>query len=467
MRIRNLISTALALTFALAACGSDGEDAAPGETAASSDATVTTVTVDPGGRGWLDGSPDEADERWRGDVGAGDDLGTFAESDIAAEAPASTPAPTDGAIVTEGQTGPPRAGSIDDNEAWDEYLAWRDELIGLGVDRRTFDVDGRVIVTVRDGDGRPVVDRPVDVLADGEVVATLRTRAGGRLLVHPAVWGVEGRALSVRVLDGGETVVEAGGSVELAAIDAAVAPEVVDLHVVLDVTGSMGDEIAQLREAVDAIAVGVEALPGRPALRLGMTVYRDEGDAFVTRTFDLTDDVSAFRSALDEIEAEGGGDEPEALDEALDAALTQPAWTTGRPALRLALVIADAPPQVDRQLERPYTASLRTAAELGVKIHTIAASGTDDVAEFAFREMAAVTDGRFVFLSYGSGETATGAGSDVGERDWEELPLDQLVVRLVAEDLAASAIGAGGHEQPEPDPVPTTSSTTIPAPGQG
>ena len=42
-----------------------------------------------------------------------------------------------------------------------------------------------------------------------------------------------------------------------------------------------------------------------------------------------------------------------------------------------------------------------------------------------------------MFLTYGAGGRATGAATDIDERDYDDLSLDDLIVRLVAEELAA------------------------------
>jgi hypothetical protein len=99
------------------------------------------------------------------------------------------------------------------------------------------------------------------------------------------------------------------------------------------------------------------------------------------------------------------------------------------------------------------------AAARGVKILPIAASSSDDQAEVAFRQIAEFTGGRFVFLSYGAEGAALGTSTDISKADYEELSLDDLVVRLVADELAART------GQPiEVPPAPTT--TTSNPPGQ-
>ena len=68
-----------------------------------------------------------------------------------------------------------------------------------------------------------------------------------------------------------------------------------------------------------------------------------------------------------------------------------------------------------------------------------------------FRQLAQATGARFVFLSYGAGGAATGGSTDIDRTDYEELSLDDLVVRLVTEELAALT----GDETQVPPPSST------------
>jgi len=136
------------------------------------------------------------------------------------------------------------------------------------------------------------------------------------------------------------------------------------------------------------------------------------------------------------------------------AALGDPSWRDPASTVQLVFLVGDAAPQVGRQVDTPYTASIVDAARRGVTVHAIAASNTDDSAEVAFRHIAQGTGGRFVFLTYGAGGTATGPSTDIASTDYEELSLDDLVVRLVGEELAALTGTTFGA--PSPDPVPPT-----------
>lgn len=178
----------------------------------------------------------------------------------------------------------------------------------------------------------------------------------------------------------------------------------------------------------------------------------------MTATYDFTDDVAAFQAALDDVRADGGGDTPEAVDEAFAAALAEPGWRDATSTVQLVFLVGDAAPQVGRQVQQPYTASIQEAAARGITVHVVAASQTDDPAELAFRQIAQGTGGRFVFLTYGAAGAATGPSTDIAATDYEELSLDQLVVRLVGEELAALT----GEPFVAPDPVSTVPSTDPP-----
>lgn len=463
MKLRTL-SVLIVLVLLLSACGDGDGDAATGGT------TASTTTV-PEGRGWLEGE----ELNWAGEgelaapafdeveaLGAGADTAdaerSAAPGEIDGDDSSVEPLPP---IETTVPDGPLQAGSIDDAQDVDAFLEYRAGLAEQGLTGRTLDLSDSTVFTVVGSNGLPVLDAAIDFVATGsdEPVTTLHTRADGsvRFLPHEMTPGIDELEASVRI---GDTTTPAefqlgDPAVEIAVdvaggVDGAVP---LDIHFVLDATGSMADEIARLRENMTSIAEQIAALPSAPDVRFGMTVYRDEGDLFVTRTFDLTGDLAQFLEALADVRADGGGDYPEALDEALADALEKPAWRR-EGAVELMFVVADAPPQVGRDVALPYTESAIRTAAAGAKIFPVAASGTDDQAESVMRDLAFVTGGRFVFLSYGVAGAATGGSTDITADDYDELPLDELVVRLVADELA----GLVGDDTAPPTTtvVPTT-----------
>ena len=164
--------------------------------------------------------------------------------------------------------------------------------------------------------------------------------------------------------------------------------------------------------------------------------------------------------------AEGGGDYPEALDEALAEALAKPSWLSPDSTVQLVFLVADAPPQISRNVQTPYDDSMIAAAERGIKILPISSSGTDDQAEYVFRQLAQFTGGRYVFLTYGAAGKATGTSTDITERGYEELSLDDLIVRTISEELealttASTAATASAATTTIPEPPTTTTPTTL------
>lgn len=132
---------------------------------------------------------------------------------------------------------------------------------------------------------------------------------------------------------------------------AAVAPEgpaaevsELDLVIVLDTTSSMKGEF----EAIQSDVLSSVRLLRRMAARLnvGFVAYRDREDEYTTRAFQLApmtaDNLQRLSLFVKGLRAKGGGDVPEALDEALEVAEAM-AW---RPtALGQIVVIGDASPR--------------------------------------------------------------------------------------------------------------------------
>jgi hypothetical protein len=496
--VKRMAAFVAGLALAVAACGSDGDvpvaDGSGPVDSTGASSTTSTIAPSEGGRGWIDGEP-----LWRATDADGELSYADGESaDIAAssgavesrdasseselrEAPIpvepdggigdgagpppfeeSPPEPYDEPIEQPVDDTPLRAGSVDDNTDYQGFLVYLERIAGLGIATRDLDASDRSIITVRTVDGRPAAGAPIVVRADGGS-AELRTTADGTVRFHPGFHGMAD-ATTFEVVSTGDPDLDFAGVtfergadtvVEIPASNAVVSdPVPLDVLFLLDATGSMGDEIDRLKATIDTVAQRVGALDPAPDVRFAMTLYRDEGDAFVTANYDFTGDIAEFQSALADVVADGGGDYPEALDEGLADALAKPSWRDPSDSVQLIFVVADAPPQVDRQVPVPYTDSVRTAVERGIKIFPIASSESDDQAEAVFRQLAQATGAPFVFLSNGAAGAATGGSTDIQSTDYEELALDELVVRLIAEelsDLRSGGDGGGGQVT-----VPTT-----------
>ncbi len=174
----------------------------------------------------------------------------------------------------------------------------------------------------------------------------------------------------------------------------------VDVAFLLDATGSMGDEIEavkeKIREMISEIALGEPT----PDVRFGIVAYRDRGDEYVTRVYELTRDIDLIAENLDQIRANGGGDYPESFNEGLHVAVQDLNWDSEGQVSRLVFLIADAPPHMDYADDFDYKDEIVAAQERGIVVHAIGASGLDRKGEDIFKEVAAGTQGSFQWLAY-------------------------------------------------------------------
>jgi Mg-chelatase subunit ChlD len=394
------------------------------------------------------------------DDAVGDGAPAFESESMAAVAPAADgpAAETRSAAGSEfaPQQAPPlRAGEVDDNTQWDDYLLYRRNYSGLPVHHR--DISERYVIEVTDGQGVPLLGASVSVsLPDQrqQEIFSAVTPASGKVLFHPLALD-----LPLGQVDSFQVDVAAGDASRqftLTRFEAQPATNFTDVWPVVlnsgkrpdeslnldvlflvDATGSMADEIAKVQTTIFDVSARIDALPENPNVRYGLVTYRDRGDSFVTRSYDFTPDVRDFSRNLDTVRADGGGDYPESLNEGLHHALHSVEWR-GPNSVKLIFLMADAPPHLDYAQDYDYAVEMDAAAWRGIKIFPIASSGLDDQGEYIFRQMAQYTQGRFIFLTYADASNG-GAPGDVTTHhvdDYSVDNLDNLLVRLVTDELA-------------------------------
>ena len=351
------------------------------------------------------------------------------------------PAPTAPESVAEEPAISLSAGEIDDNQRWDDYLRYRSEYVGPPI--HEVDVSERYTITVLDSHNRPVPNAKVRVSAGETSVFEGRTYANGQTLFFPLAFpdaeGAETFLLEVEK-DGVshrldvERHLEYEWTARLDLDEPQIDGVPLDVLLLLDATGSMDDEIEQIKTTLLSISARIGELPSRPDLRFGMVTYRDREDEFITRVYDFDHDVQQFSNTIREVAADGGGDDPESLNEALHVAVHEPSWRLEN-AIRLVFLVADAPPHLDYAQDYDYAEEMVEANRRGMKVFAIASSGLDDQGEYIFRQIAQHTMGRFIFIVYGGDGTTGGTTPHhVGQYTIEQL--DDLVVRLVQEELA-------------------------------
>lgn len=358
--------------------------------------------------------------------------------------------PTQATLPQQQEAAPLRAGDTDDNDRFDDYQEYlRSFYSSPGI---RADISERYILTVRNERQQPVLDANVQIFDGAQQVFAGQTYAGGKTIYLPRAIGNEPQGQNLRV------VVQKGNSTAEATLSrgqnadltfdlpgAAALPDTPRLDVVflLDATGSMGDEINQIQQTVTSIAQRIDRFEPHPEIRFGLVSYRDRGDDYVTRSSQFTPDVIAFQQELQLVVAAGGGDEPEALNEALHVAVQEMNWRDD--AIRLVFLVADAPPHLDYPNDYNYVNEAQVAVARGIKIYPIAASNTDGTAEYVFRQLAQQTLAHFIFLTYQPGMNE-GAPGDSTERHVDPDTftvdrLDDIVVQTVQRELSR-AVGA-------------------------
>jgi hypothetical protein len=302
------------------------------------------------------------------------------------------------------QAGLLTAGEHDDllnPELYEEYRSKSN--LGQSVQSLPVVDTGRLLtVELRDRRGRAVPFGDVEVrCSDGNSIK-LKTVADGRAVFFPGldrlsddIWvragGSDWRSVRLSRDPGAQTV-------QITQRRAAAQVQKLDLALVVDVTGSMTDELSYLQTELTSIIGALETRHSDLDVRVAFTFYRDEGDEFVTRTYGFDGNLQRAQTRIGQQSAAGGGDYPEAMQDAMVRA-AQMEWRDD--AVKTLLLVADAPPH-NHDVARTWLAAEHLRAER-VHIVPVGASGVADMAEYVMRAMAAVTQSRYTFLTDDSG----------------------------------------------------------------
>ncbi|MEN9335970.1 MAG: hypothetical protein RLZZ500_957 [Bacteroidota bacterium] len=176
----------------------------------------------------------------------------------------------------------------------------------------------------------------------------------------------------------------------------------INIGFMVDATGSMGDEISYLQsELYDVIEKTKQHLP-QASVKMSSLFYRDTTDDYVVKNFDFTSDIPKVIDFIKRQSAGGGGDYPEAVIEGLDNAIHQMSWEDDATS-KLLFVVLDAPPHYSEANVKKLHELGRQAAEKGIRIIPLAASGIDKSTEYLMRALALETNGTYLTLTNHSG----------------------------------------------------------------
>jgi hypothetical protein len=176
---------------------------------------------------------------------------------------------------------------------------------------------------------------------------------------------------------------------------AAAAKPLVEVAFVLDTTGSMGPLIEGAKRKIWSIATSILETSPDAEVRMGLVAYRDIGDEYVTKKFDLTADMQDLYGNLLALQARGGGDWPESVNEALEAGVAKLAWTQGPEVTRIIFLVGDAPPHMDYAQDTKYPDVVRMARERGIVVNAVQAGAARDT-ERVWRTIAQMGHGEYI-----------------------------------------------------------------------
>jgi hypothetical protein len=176
----------------------------------------------------------------------------------------------------------------------------------------------------------------------------------------------------------------------------------IEVCFVLDTTGSMSGLIEGAKQKIWSIANQIIAAKPTPDLRVGLVAYRDRGDEYITRPFDLTSDMDAVYANLQKFSAGGGGDEPESVNEALNVAVTKMSWSADKQVLKLLFLVGDAPPHMDYANDVKYPEVCQAAMKRDLVINTIQCGNIPRTTPF-WQEIAKLGEGNFAAIAQSGG----------------------------------------------------------------
>jgi Mg-chelatase subunit ChlD len=198
----------------------------------------------------------------------------------------------------------------------------------------------------------------------------------------------------------------------------------------LDTTGSMGGLLQGAKQKIWGIASHIASGQPTPEVKIGLVAYRDRGDDYVTRDYDLTGDLDTVYAHLAQFQAGGGGDTPEHVNKALYDAVHKMHWS--KDAMKMIFLVGDAPPHMDYDDGYDYRTIAGEANQRGIVIHTIRCGGDPETGR-VWAQIASRSQGTFASIDSSGGVVAVAT------------PVDAKLAELSAK-LGATAVVYGGDE---------------------
>lgn len=398
MKYLNIVFCVLVLSLSACSSGTESGDA----DATTADSSSTESSADSSG-----GSTTSSTPAASGEADAPD---SSAESPgESADVIATEPAP--GPDLDENfQAGSLTAGDYDDHLNTELYQRYTSKYLQSNTDtgpRPYINLAQRITIKTTDANGNPYAAANIKLMDGESTLLELIAPANGLSRLYTEFDSlpdefqlkVSDRYNDVQV----ERAVTLANLGEERTIEIALTTEnqtatELDLLLVMDTTGSMGDELNYLQTELTSILGNIQQENQAVNIRVGLIVYRDIGDQYVVKSHPFTDDIGSMQASLNSEGYDGGGDYPEAMDQALAEAMN---FEWRQQSSRVLLLVADAPPHASEVMSTWESAIKARTRQ--IHIVPVAASGVASEAEYVMRAMAALTNSRYLFLTDDSG----------------------------------------------------------------
>lgn len=179
----------------------------------------------------------------------------------------------------------------------------------------------------------------------------------------------------------------------------------VEVTFVLDTTGSMSGLIEGAKKKIWSIVNEIASAKPAPIVKVGFVIYRDKGDEYVTKIFDLQDDLDKAFATLKTFQANGGGDTPEHVNLALHDGVNKIGWSKDKDIYKVIFLVGDAPPHMDYNDGFDYHKHCKEAAERDITINTVRCGG-DAECQKIWQEISRLAEGKYLSIDQTGGMTA-------------------------------------------------------------
>lgn len=175
----------------------------------------------------------------------------------------------------------------------------------------------------------------------------------------------------------------------------------IDLAFCIDTTGSMQSEIDTVKAKTKEIVAKLSGSKPAPDVRVGLVAFRDRGDEYVTKVFQFNNDIDQVVKDISSLKANGGGDGPEAVNQALHSAVNELKWSSDKKTVKMLFLIGDAEPHYYPD-DYKWADESKAAIARGIQINTIACQGLHSSGSGieVFQKIAKLADGTCEDLTY-------------------------------------------------------------------